>query len=339
MVLQLTHDGRLQVIAGHPLHCPAQKHGKTSLQATLTSPQSMAFSPSGDLYIAESDSQRINRVRVVTTNGQISLYAGKESKCSCLNRDCDCYNDDHFMARNAKFSTISAIAVTPDGTVYICDQGNYRIRAVRSSLPTANSLREYEIFSPSTQEVYVFNRFGQHIFTRNILTRETIYKFSYNVNTSNGKLSSITDASGKKISILRDYAGEVNSIENSGNQKFRVEMSRMQMLQAFISPNGYNMTFSYHGANGLLHTIMDSGGNGRIYEYNENGRLVSTIMSTGETVTLSSDINQDGSHVSVQHDHDAPDKLLISDSSVIVNTGKFISCRNPSSSHPSIHNP
>lgn len=113
-----------------------------------------------------------------------------------MERGCDCFEADHYLASAAKFNTISAVAVSADGTLHIGDQANYRIRSVRASIPEAGPNREYEIFAPDTQEIYIFNRFGQHIATKNILTGETSYTFTYNVNTSNGKLSTVTDAAG-----------------------------------------------------------------------------------------------------------------------------------------------
>lgn len=86
---------------------------------------------------------------------------------------------------------------------------DFRIRSVLARLPEANSAREYEVYSPDTQEVYVFNRFGQHIATKNILTGETSYTFQYNVNTSNGKLSMVVDSAGNRVFILRNYASQV----------------------------------------------------------------------------------------------------------------------------------
>lgn len=50
------------------------------------------------------------------------------------------------------------MTVTPDGTVHIADQANYRIRSVVASIPEPSPNREYEIYSPDTQEVYIFNR-------------------------------------------------------------------------------------------------------------------------------------------------------------------------------------
>lgn len=78
-----------------------------------------------------------------------------------------------------------------------------------ASIPEPTASREYEVYSPETQELYVFNRFGQHISTKNILTGETSYIFTYNVNTSNGKLSTVTDSAGNKVFLLRDYTSQV----------------------------------------------------------------------------------------------------------------------------------
>ena len=80
--IQVTTDGRVQVVAGRPLHCSAVG-GHRSQQSfsndwatstNLIQPQSIAFAPNGDLYVAESDSQRINRVRMVATNGKVRSY-------------------------------------------------------------------------------------------------------------------------------------------------------------------------------------------------------------------------------------------------------------------------
>lgn len=319
MILQLTLDGRVKIIAGRPLHCASPLSGydiELATHATLVMPQSIAFSSSGDLYVAESDSQRINRVRVIGTDGKISPYAGAESKCNCLERGCDCFEADHFLASSAKFNTISAVTVTPDGHVHIGDQANYRIRSVMASIPEASSTREYEIYSPETQEIYIFNRFGQHIATKNILTGETSYVFTYNVNTSNGKLSTVTDAAGNKVFLLRDYSSQVNSIENTKGQKCRLRMSRMRMLYELSTPDNYNVTFDYHGPTGLLKTKLDSSGRSYVYNYDEFGRLVSAVTPTGKVIRLSFDLSLKGATVKVIQNNKTPVSMLIKSSSV-----------------------
>ncbi|XP_074109179.1 teneurin transmembrane protein Ten-m isoform X3 [Cotesia typhae] len=324
MVLQLAPDGRVKVVAGRPLHCASASMSDTELatHATLVMPQSIAFGPSGSLYIAESDSQRINRVRVILTDGKIGPFAGAESKCNCLERGCDCFEADHYLASTSKFNTISAVAVSPDGVVHIGDQANYRIRSVMASIPDASGAREYEIYSPDTQEIYVFNRFGQHISTKNILTGETFYVFTYNVNTSNGKLSTVTDASGNKVFLLRDYSSQVNSIENTKGQKCRLRMSRMKMLHELSTPDNYNVTFDYHGTSGLLKTKLDSTGRSYVYNYDEFGRLTSSVTPTGKVIDLTFDLSVKGATVKIGQNNRKPVSMLIKGSSVLTKVGE-----------------
>ncbi|XP_055596104.1 teneurin-m isoform X3 [Uranotaenia lowii] len=326
MILRMTPDGRVRVIAGRPLHCasaaPTTIDSDLAAHTSLVMPQSIAFAPTGDLYVAESDSQRINRIRVIGTDGKVAAYAGAESKCNCLERGCDCYEADHYLAISAKFNTISAITVTPDGHVHIADQANYRIRSVISSLPEAGTSKEYEIYAPNSQEIYVFNRFGQHIATKNIMTGETTYSFLYNVNTSNGKLSTVTDAAGNKVFLLRDYTSQVNSIENTMGQKCRLRMTRMKMLHEISTPDNYNVTFDYHGPTGLLKTKLDSTGRSYVYNYDEFGRLTSAVTPTGKQIDLTFDLSVKGATVKVTENSQREVSMLIQGSSVVSRAGE-----------------
>ena len=49
---------------------------KVAVHATLESATALAVSHNGVLYIAETDEKKINRIRQVTTSGEISLVAG-----------------------------------------------------------------------------------------------------------------------------------------------------------------------------------------------------------------------------------------------------------------------
>ncbi|XP_045128078.1 teneurin-m-like isoform X4 [Portunus trituberculatus] len=313
-VLRLTHDGQIKVVAGRPLHCPPLSHDAPSdlaAHTTLRSPQSLAFAPNGDLYIAESDNERINRIRIIETDERIHDFAGADSKCNCQDENCQCFDESHVLAATAVFSTISALCVTPDGTVHVLDQGNLRIRSVTSSIPEPNAQRLYEVFSPETQEVYIFNRFGHHIETRSIPTRRTKYMFAYNVNTSNGRLSTVTDASGNRVSFRRQYTGQVTTIENSRQQKCRLQMSRTRKLMEFVTPDEHNITLTYHGATGLLRSRMDSTGRAHVYTYDTYGRLTRAVTPSGQVIDLSFDLSQKGARVTVTRDGTAPVTMLI----------------------------
>ena len=141
IVMKLTVDDRLQIVAGRPLHCRRSTDQTEddfmnfAAQTILVSPVSLAFSPQGNLYLAESDSRRINRVSVVKTDGRIKHFAGKDSKCNCQEKECPCFNEKVLLATDSVFASISGISVSPSGTFYISDKANRRIRAIQTSIP------------------------------------------------------------------------------------------------------------------------------------------------------------------------------------------------------------
>ncbi|GIY16543.1 teneurin-m [Caerostris extrusa] len=292
MVLRVTPDRRLKVVAGRPLQCASQMAKdkvEISPEIYLESPQSIAFAPNGDLYIAESDSQMINRVRVIGSDGRIQHFAGAESDCNCMDQNCECFDEEHFLAFTSKLNSISAIAVTPDGNLHISDQGNLRIRSITSSLPVPNEAHEYEIYAQK------FRSFG--------------------------KLSTVTDAAGNKIYILRDYSNQVNTIENTQGGKCRLEMSRMGMLQSFTTPSNFKTQFDYHGSNGLLRSKSDSTGKSYVYGYDEYGRLIEAITPSGQIIRLSYNLSIKGATVTVTRDDKESVVLLIKGSDVTTKTG------------------
>lgn len=168
MVFKLTNDRRLQIVAGKPAHCAKQTDLEGQFENTMESridqfnltssfaqspvsnnqqqqqswmpansvyletPQAIAFTSQGNLLIAESDSQTVNRVRIVLNyrNHQlIGDYVGRhQSSCNCMEMNCDCFDRELNIASNAKLSTISAITVTPNGDLIIADQGMFFLK-------------------------------------------------------------------------------------------------------------------------------------------------------------------------------------------------------------------
>ncbi|CAB4065038.1 Tenascin-X,Tenascin,Teneurin-m [Lepeophtheirus salmonis] len=302
MVMKITSDGRLQIVAGRPLHCHRPQGeilNNFASHTTLVSPQSITFGPQGEMYVAESDSRRTNRISVVGTDGRINSFAGKDSKCNCLEKTCDCFSEDNHLALETIFGSISSIAAGPDDTLYVADQSNERLRKIQTSIPSMTLAKEYEVYSPTTQELYIFNRFGLHTATKYIPTKETLFKFSYSVSTSNGKLVGITDANGGKITILRDYSGKVNAIENPMRQKLNVRLDRKQMMTSLEYPDSYSVSFSYYRSKELIYSRRDTDGNSFVYEYNSDGRLTTVVTPTGEVLRLSADLNIQGALVNI----------------------------------------
>ncbi|XP_074600900.1 teneurin-m-like isoform X2 [Brevipalpus obovatus] len=299
MVLKLTPDKQLRIIAGRPTHCSSvitaqedvvmmssnnnnKKESKSPLgnQVFLETPQSIAFSSTGELFIAESDSQLINRVRMVQPDGRIIRYAGIDSDCSCMENDCECFNRDTTLALNSKLSSIPSITVTPDRKLHICDQGNIRIRSVYSTLPQPDEDGNYEISMRDSREAYLFNRFGQHVSTKSLDTSKVKHNFTYDMNTSLGRVIFVVDSSNNKIQLLRSPTNVVESIESSKGGKCRLHVyPRTKLLQSISLPNGHNYSFKYYGTSGLLQKRIDSVGLHTVeYKYDSYGRLIESLQ-------------------------------------------------------------
>ncbi|KAJ8332446.1 hypothetical protein SKAU_G00426190 [Synaphobranchus kaupii] len=69
---------------------------KLAIHSALESATAIALSHAGVLYIAETDEKKINRVRRVSTSGEISLLAGAGSECASarMTFNCNCFSGD-----------------------------------------------------------------------------------------------------------------------------------------------------------------------------------------------------------------------------------------------------
>ena len=81
------------------------------------------------------------------------------------------------------------------------------------------------------QELYIFNKFGQHVLTKDIMTSSVVYRMSYTQATSNGRLDSVTDAAGRKLTIVRDLRGQVSVRVYLFNFKFISNIENITVLQ------------------------------------------------------------------------------------------------------------
>lgn len=81
LVLKLTADMKIKVVAGSPLHCSKAANADNKNQTgenVLGTVLAIAFSPSGALYVADSDSRRVNSVRFVDTAGNMKTFSGRQ---------------------------------------------------------------------------------------------------------------------------------------------------------------------------------------------------------------------------------------------------------------------
>jgi hypothetical protein len=110
-------DGIITTVAGNGT--PGYSgDGGAAVKAQLNTPTGVAVDQSGILYIADLNN---NRIRRVSLDGRISTVVGTGVPG---------YSGDAGPAVAAKLSYPWHVAVNADGTLYIADWGNQRIRAV-----------------------------------------------------------------------------------------------------------------------------------------------------------------------------------------------------------------
>ncbi|XP_077578270.1 teneurin-4 isoform X3 [Stigmatopora nigra] len=311
VVLQISENHQVRIVAGRPMHCqvPGIDHfltSKIAIHATLESANTLAVSHTGTLYIAESDEKKINRVRRVSSNGEISLVAGAPSGCDCKNdANCDCYSGDEGYAKDGKLNAPSSLAVCPDGDLYIADLGNIRIRYVRKNKAYLSPLSMYEVSSPINDELYLFDANGSHIFTQSLTTGDHLYNLTY---TGAGDLSTITDKNKNVVTVRRDSAGMPLWIMAPDGQTFWFTMGTNSALKSVAAQGQVLAVMTYHGSSGLLATKTNENGWTTFFEYDTFGRLTNVTHPTGRVSSYRSDAD---SVVRVQAEGAAKEDVMV----------------------------
>lgn len=85
--------------------------------ARFCGPTGMALGPLGEIYVADSCNNCIRRI----SNGEVTTFAGTYNGLGLLDGS----------ASAARFRVPSAVAVGPNGHIYVTDLGNARIREIK----------------------------------------------------------------------------------------------------------------------------------------------------------------------------------------------------------------
>ena len=117
-VQRVTPDGDIEVVAGGGDPDDGVGDGLQATDAALVAPSSVAVDDEGMLYISDSGNARIRRVGA---DGKIETVAG--------GGDPDVLGDDG-PATEASLGNPRGIALASDGTIYVADAANERVRRI-----------------------------------------------------------------------------------------------------------------------------------------------------------------------------------------------------------------
>ncbi|MGH8487836.1 MAG: RHS repeat-associated core domain-containing protein, partial [Gammaproteobacteria bacterium] len=231
--------------------------GGPATQAQLFYPRGIALGPDGSPYIADSYNHRIRRVG---PDGVITTVTGTGQGG---------YGGDGGPATQAKLYYPRGIALGPDGSLYITDSYNYRIRRVGPALPGL-SLNDTLIPSADGVEIYHFDAQGRHLRTLSALTGAERYRFGYD---AAGQLHEITDLDGDITRIERDSQGQPTAIVAPDGQRTTLSLDANGNLASVTNPAGEAHRMVYTPG-GLITRFTDPKGNANDFEYDDLGRLL-----------------------------------------------------------------
>uniref|UniRef100_A0A674BQX6 Teneurin-2 n=1 Tax=Salmo trutta TaxID=8032 RepID=A0A674BQX6_SALTR len=294
VIMRITENHQVSIIAGRPMHCQVPgidySLSKLAIHSALESATAIAISHTGVLYIAETDEKKINRVRQVSASGEISPLAGATSECDCKNDvNCQCFSGDEGYATDAGLNAPSSLAVSPDGTLFIADLNNIRVRAVRRNRPMATPIGLYEVGSPREQELYVFGRDGLHRQTVSLITGEPLYNFTYG---PDGELAAVADNCNNTLRMRRDGSGQVRLVLLPENQVVSLGLDPAGGLRSVSALNQEVALMSYAANTGLLASKADETGWTNFYEYDSEGHLTNVTYPTGVVTSLHREMEQ-----------------------------------------------
>ena len=118
---------QIDTVAGISTSCRHDGDGGLATQTSLSFPVAVAVGPDGSLYIIESGIQTVRRVRL---DGIITTVAGDGTVVRDGGGAHGAYGGDGGPATAAQLNDPGGIALGPDGSLYIADTDNNRVRRV-----------------------------------------------------------------------------------------------------------------------------------------------------------------------------------------------------------------
>ncbi len=234
--------------------------GGLATQAGLNHPHGVALGPDGRLHIADTGNRRICRVE---PDGGVTIVAGTGTV-------------GYDAATWASFGYPNGIAFGPDGSLYIAETYNHRIRRVNSS--EALAAVEFIVPSSDSGDYYVFNIVGRHLRTVDGISGTLLQTFVYDdlrnlvrLEDTHGNLTRIerdgTDRpvaliapDGQRTEVTLDAHGYLASVTNPAGETYRMNYTTGGLLTSVEKPTGAQFTYQYDSHGRLLREQQPDGG-------------------------------------------------------------------------------
>lgn len=253
--------------------------------AQLDRPHTVDIAADGALYVTDEGNSRVRRIGL---DGYIDTVAGNGEFS---------YDGDNGPPLAASFSQPRVVFVHKDGSLWIADYSDDRIRRIRPSLP-GYSEGESVLASADGAQLFVFDSLGRHLRTLDAVTRVALVSFEYD---KAGHLSAAVDRDGERTVFERDAAGKPTAVAGPFGQRTDLAVDSSGYLAAVTNAAGEAQLFTYTQG-GLLQTMTDAENasvNVHRFEYDALGRLVSDASPGGLVQSLVRSDADDGFSVAL----------------------------------------
>lgn len=287
-IFRVGANGIITLLAGDGNCGGGTLRGGPAGSGQLCNPEGITRGPDNSIYIADWGN---NLIRRLSPDGFLSTVAGDGQST---------YGGDNGPATAAQIRLPLGVAFAPDGSLYIADGNNHRLRRVAPPLPGFNA-EDIGVPSADGREFYRFNSQGRHLETRNALTGAVKYTFGYD---TDGRLITVTDGDNNVTTITRNGAGQPTGIVSPFNQTTVFTLDANNHPASITDPAGNANQFVYNSG-GLLTQKTDPRGNQNTFTYDSLGRLtrdddaatgfqtlVRSEQSLAYTVTHSTTLNR-----------------------------------------------
>jgi RHS repeat-associated protein len=312
-IYSVSADGVLRVAAGS---APAPSdmissppgEGGPATQAFLGTVFGLVAKPGGGFYFtsASSPGGGIEQwwIRSVNSAGTITTITASSPG----------FSGDGGPARNARFDGMYALALGPDGSLFVADSGNNRIRRIHLPEPVRRppSAQPAMAFDPpavpytgngpavpdatealipdeggATVDAFAADS-GRHLRTVDALTGVVLRTFAYD---ANGHLKSWTDTFNNTTKITSDAQGHISDIESPWGQHTKITYNSDALVETVTNQANEAYVLKYKDASGLLSLFTPPTGKTHAFDYDATGRLIKDSDPAGgfQTVTRVND--------------------------------------------------
>jgi RHS repeat-associated protein len=224
--------------------------------------------PDGRLFVTEMTTRGRFRVYEVTAEGKVSIAvdARNGDGVAFPTSDND-FSGDSGPASDAGFDNPFAIAAAADGSIYVADTFNRRVRKIAGSI-ARNHGGEKLIPSAGGELVYLFDESGRHLRTADARLGTTLLAFGYD---GDGRLATVTDVDGRETTIEHEAGGPA-VITAPGGQQTKLAFDGSGYLASVTDPASHVISLT-HASTGLLTELRDPKGQPHTFSYTADGLL------------------------------------------------------------------